>query len=88
MYLCIRLQSTQPDSQNSSSYDVDAYFPFTFISWTIYDIQNQFLQNQLNEENLTLLSLNTSCPVSASSVDPDQLASEEANWSGSALFVI
>ena len=23
-----------------------------------------------------------------SSVDPDQLASEEANWSGSALFVI
>ena len=25
---------------------------------------------------------------SANSVDPDQLASEEANWSGSALFVI
>ena len=24
----------------------------------------------------------------ANSVDPDQLASEEANWSGSALFVI
>ena len=34
--------------------------------------------------------LNTSCPVLANSVDPDQLASasEEANWSGSALFVI
>ena len=29
-----------------------------------------------------------SCPVFANSVDPDQLASEEANWSGSALFVI
>ena len=28
------------------------------------------------------------CPVLANSVDPDQLASEEASWSGSALFVI
>ena len=28
------------------------------------------------------------CPVLANNVDPDQLASEEANWSGSALFVI
>ena len=28
------------------------------------------------------------CPVLANSVDPDQLASEEANWSGSALFII
>ena len=37
---------------------------------------------------LTLLLLNTTCPVSANSVDPDQLASEEANWSESALFVI
>ena len=37
---------------------------------------------------LTLLMLNTTCPVLANSVDPDQLASEEANWSGSALFVI
>ena len=27
-------------------------------------------------------------PVWANNVDPDQLASEEANWSGSALFVI
>ena len=27
-------------------------------------------------------------PVVANSVDPDQLAPEEANWSGSALFVI
>ena len=28
------------------------------------------------------------CPVLANSVDPDQLASDEANWSGSALFAI
>ena len=27
------------------------------------------------------------CPALANSVDPDQLASEEANWSGAALFV-
>ena len=37
---------------------------------------------------LTLLLLNTTCPVLANSVDPDQVASEEANWSGSALFAI
>ena len=37
---------------------------------------------------LTLLLLCTTCPVLANSVDPDQLASEEANSSGSALFVI
>ena len=36
---------------------------------------------------LTLLLQNTTCPVLANSVDPDQLASE-ANCSGSALFVI
>ena len=27
-------------------------------------------------------------PAFANSVDPDQLATEEANWSGSALFAI
>ena len=32
--------------------------------------------------------MNNTCAVLANSVDPDQLASEEANWSGSALFVI
>ena len=37
---------------------------------------------------LTLLLLNTTIPVIANSVDPDQLASLEVNWSGSALFVI
>ena len=28
------------------------------------------------------------CPAFENSEDPDQLASEEANWSGSALFAI
>ena len=28
------------------------------------------------------------CPAFANSVDPDHLASEETNWSGSTLFVI
>ena len=37
---------------------------------------------------LTLHLLNMTCPVLANHVDPDQLASSEANWSGSALFVI
>ena len=40
------------------------------------------------EDLLTLLLLNMTCPVLANSVDPDQLASEEAIWSGSALFNI
>ena len=37
---------------------------------------------------LTLPLLNTTRPVLSNSVHPDQLASEEANWSASALFVI
>ena len=37
---------------------------------------------------LTLVLLNQDMPAFANSVDPDQLASEEANWSGSALFAI
>ena len=44
--------------------------------------------NKYPQHVLTLLLLNTTCPVLANSVDPDQLASSEANWSGSALFVI
>ena len=39
-------------------------------------------------KSLTLVLLNLDCPAFANSVDPDQLASEEANWSGSALFAI
>ena len=37
---------------------------------------------------LTLVLLNPDIPSFANSVYPDQLASEEANWSGSALFAI
>ena len=37
---------------------------------------------------LTLVLLNQDIPAFANSVDPDQLASEEANWSGYPLFVI
>ena len=36
----------------------------------------------------TLVLLNRDIPAFANSVDPDQLASSEANWSGSALFVM
>ena len=37
---------------------------------------------------LSSVLLNPDIPCFANSVDPDQLASEEANRSGSALFVI
>ena len=37
---------------------------------------------------LTLSCWTWICPAFTNSVDPDQLASSEANWSGSALFVI
>ena len=37
---------------------------------------------------LTFVLLNPDIPCFANSVDPDQLASEEANWSRSALFAI
>ena len=54
------------------------YFIYLFIFFTYFCMY----------VSLTFLLLNTTCPVLANSVDPDQLASEEANWSGSALFVI
>ena len=38
--------------------------------------------------DLTLVLLNPDIPAFVNSVDQDQLASEEANWSGSALFAI
>ena len=36
----------------------------------------------------TLVLLSPIYPAFANSVEPDQLASEEANWSGSTLFAI
>ena len=38
--------------------------------------------------SLTLILLFTTTPTFANSVDPDQMASEEAIWSGSTPFVI
>ena len=60
----------------------DAYLTRYLIEWKNLTIEQVFIPW------LTFLLLNTTCPVWANSVDPDQLASEEANWSGSALFVI
>ena len=53
-----------------------------------HKISSWFVYFKVQVSDLTLLLLNTTCPVLANSVDPDQLASSEANWSGSALFVI
>ena len=44
--------------------------------------------NKMLDQYLTLVLLNPIYPDIANSVDPDQLASEEANRSGSALFII
>ena len=56
------------------------------VSRNILGGLNQFYR--IPTSPLTLLLLNTACPVLANSVDPDQLGSEEANGSGSAQFVI
>ena len=44
--------------------------------------------NRINFLYLTLVWWTRIYPTFTNSVDPDQLASEEANWSGSALFAI
>ena len=44
--------------------------------------------NQVYPGILTLVLLNPDIPAFANSIDPDQLASKEANWSRSALFAI
>ena len=50
---------------------------------------NKAIQNDwITEKKVTLLLLNTTYYVLANSLDSYQLASEEANWSVSALFVI
>ena len=43
---------------------------------------------KLEQLHLTLVLLNPDMPCLYKRADPDQLASENANWSGSALFVI
>ena len=47
-----------------------------------------FYRYFLMKKKLTILLLNTTCPILAKSVDKSQLTSEEANSSGFALFVI
>ena len=56
-----------------------------FIRKFGYEILGHFFKHS---KVLTLVLLNPDILAFANSVDPDQLASEEANWSGSALFVI
>ena len=55
---------------------------------SLYTNREHCLNTGPQIRQLNLLLLNMTCPVLANSVDPDQLASEEANWSGSALLVI
>ena len=62
---------------------------WAFSEVLLISIYNIYLHGEIIKyTSLTLLLLNTTCPVLANSADPDQLASEEANWSGSALFAI
>ena len=49
---------------------------------------SKFFTLKVEHFPLTLLLPNMTFPVLANSVDPNQLASEEANWSVSARFVI
>ena len=51
------------------------------VSVSVAEFVDSFinLNSQRTAEHLTLLLLNTTCPLLANSVDPDQLASEEAN---------
>ena len=51
------------------------------ITLSVYDFGLRFIEGLVN---LVLLI----CPALANSAEPDQLASEEANWSWSALFAI
>ena len=56
---------------------------YIFVSFGIID---PILVTLKIEYRLNLLLLNTTYPVLANSIDPED--SEEANWSGYALFVI
>ena len=50
---------------------------------TLVQVKNWFIEPAVN-----LSTANSDMPTFANSVDPDQLASKEACWSGSVLFVI
>ena len=55
---------------------------------TFSHVATNFAVNLILNPKSILVLLNLDMPSFAYSVDPDQLASEEANGSGSALFVI
>ena len=63
-----------------------------YLAWYLQNIKRiaLFVHSLLQqcEHNLTLIQLFTTTPTFANSVDPDQMASEEAIWSGSTLLVI
>ena len=61
----------------SAKLKTETWFPIRIVDY-----------NQTFSFRLTLVLLNPDILCFANSVDPDQLASEEANWSGSALFAI
>ena len=62
------------------------FFPTKWVHFFTEKYEEIFLDTHL--EWLTLVMPSPDIPSVANSVDPDQLASEEANWSGSALFAI
>ena len=63
-----------------------------YLAWNLQNIKRiaLFVHSLLQfcGHDLTLILLFTTTPTFANSVDPDQMASEEAIWSGSTLFVI
>ena len=55
--------------------------------WWVISCQNIYVLFNEQKGPLTLILLFTTTPTFANSVDPDQMASEEAIWSGATLFV-
>ena len=73
------------------------YIPWIFSNKSFYNIFkinkinqwcHRFLMNIMRCKWAKKISISNIYTSFANSVDPDQLASEEANWSGSALFAI
>ena len=62
--------------QKSSLIAIHFFFKFLSKFRMFPKSETKYRENELF---LTLLLLNTTCPVLANSVDPDQLASEEAS---------
>ena len=63
------------------------YYDWHYVVTYHWRSQNGIIFTHM-ENLLTLVCWTRIYPAFANSVDPDQLASEEANWSGSALFAI